>query len=80
MTSKASAAIGLTLAVALVVPATASTPKSGSWSGSTDQGKSISFKVTPGGAKVKRLEFGFKGNCENGRVPGHGRQVQSRAG
>jgi hypothetical protein len=66
MTSKASLAIGLALAVALVVPATAATPKAGSWSGQTKQNKSISFSVTSEGKKVKSLKVGFKGSCENG--------------
>ena len=66
MAPKASAAVGLLLAAVLVLPAVAATPKSGSWSGSTRQGKSISFKVTPGGGKVKRVKFGFRGRCDNG--------------
>jgi hypothetical protein len=66
MAPRFAAAVGLALAAALVVPATAATPKAGSWSGSTKQGKSISFKVTPGGAKVKGVKFGFKGRCDNG--------------
>ena len=71
MTPKLATAVGLALAVALVVPATAATPKAGSWSGQTKQDKSISFKVTPGGAKVKELKFGFRGTCDNGaRVTG----------
>lgn len=71
MAPKLAAAVGLALAAALVVPATAATPKAGSWSGDTKQNKSISFKVTPGGAKVKDLKFGFKGTCDNGaRVSG----------
>jgi hypothetical protein len=71
MAPKLAACVGLALAVALVVPATAATPKAGSWSGETKQNKSISFKVTPGGQKVKALKFGFKGTCDNGaRVNG----------
>jgi hypothetical protein len=66
MTPKFAAAVGLALAAALVVPATAATPKAGSWSGDTKQNKSISFKVTPGGEKVKKLKVGFKGSCDNG--------------
>jgi hypothetical protein len=66
MTPKLAAAVGLVLVAALVVPATAATPKAGSWSGETKQNKSISFKVTPGGEKVKKLKFGFKAGCENG--------------
>lgn len=66
MAPKSTAAAGLVLAAALAFPATAATPQSGSWSGSTKQGKSISFKVTPGGGKVKRIKFGFRGRCENG--------------
>ena len=66
MAPKVSAVLGLVLAVSLVLPAVAATPKSGSWSGSTGQGKSISFKVTPGGGKVKRVKFGFRGRCDNG--------------
>lgn len=71
MTPKLATAVGLALAVALVVPATAATPKAGSWSGQTKQNKSISFDVTRGGGKVKDLKFGFKGTCDNGaRVTG----------
>lgn len=71
MTPRLAAAVGLVLAASLVIPATAATPKAGSFSGSTDQNKSISFNVTPGGEKVKKLKFGFKGNCDNGsRVTG----------
>jgi hypothetical protein len=66
MAPKLAAAVGLALAVALALPAVAATPKSGSWSGSTKQGRSISFKVTPGGGKVKKLRFGFRGRCDNG--------------
>ena len=66
MAPKVSAVLGLVLAAALVLPAVAATPKSGSWSGSTRQGKSISFNVTPGGGKVKRVRFGFRGHCDNG--------------
>lgn len=66
MAPRLAAAIGLLLAAALIVPATAATPKAGSWSGETKQNKSISFKVTPGGEKVKRLKVGFKGACDNG--------------
>ena len=66
MAPRLAAALGLVLAAALVLPAVAATPKGGSWSGSTGQGKSISFKVTPGGGKVKNLRFGFRGRCENG--------------
>ena len=71
MAPKLAAAVGLVLAAALVVPATAATPKAGSWSGQTKQNKSISFDVTRGGGKVKDLKFGFKGTCDNGaRVSG----------
>ena len=71
MAPKLAAAVGFALAAALVVPATAATPKAGSFSGDTNQNRSISFKVTPGGAKVKDLKFGFKGTCDNGaRVTG----------
>ena len=66
MAPKTTAAVGLVLAAALAFPATAATPKSGFWSGSTRQGKSISFKVTPGGGKVKNVRFGFRGSCSNG--------------
>jgi hypothetical protein len=66
MAPKLTAALGLALAAALAMPAVAATPNGGSWSGSTGQGKSISFKVTPGGGKVKKLKFGFRGRCENG--------------
>jgi hypothetical protein len=66
MAPRLAAAVGLVLAAALVVPATAATPKAGSWSGSTKQDKSISFKVTPGGGKVKKVKFGFKAQCDNG--------------
>jgi hypothetical protein len=71
MARKFSLAIALLLSAALVIPATAATPKAGSWSGQTKQGKSISFAVTPGGKKVKKLKFGYKGTCDNGgRVSG----------
>ena len=66
MAPKISAVLGLVLAAALVLPAVAATPKSGSWSGSTKQGKSIGFTVTPGGGKVKKLKFGYRGRCDNG--------------
>ena len=66
MTPKLATALGLVLVAALVVPATAATPKAGSWSGDTKQNKSIGFKVTPGGEKVKNLHFGAKGSCDNG--------------
>ncbi len=66
MAPKLAATLGLVLAAALVLPATAATPKRGSWSGSTDQNRSIDFRVTRGGKKVKDLEFGFKGRCDNG--------------
>jgi hypothetical protein len=66
MAPKSTAAVGLVLAAALAFPATAATPKAGSFSGSTKQGKSITFKVTPGGGKVKKIKFGFRGRCENG--------------
>jgi hypothetical protein len=66
MAPKLSTVLGLVLAGSLVLPAVAATPKSGSWSGKTKQGKSISFKVTPGGGKVKKIKFGFRGHCDNG--------------
>jgi hypothetical protein len=66
MAPKVSAALGLVLAAALVLPAVAATPRGGSWSGKTGQGKSISFRVTPGGGKVKSVRFGFRGSCDNG--------------
>jgi hypothetical protein len=66
MAPRLAAALGLVLAASLVVPATAATPKAGSWSGDTRQDKSINFKVTPGGEKVKKLKVGFKGTCDNG--------------
>lgn len=66
MAPKPTAALGLALAAALASPAVAATPNAGSWFGSTGQGKSISFKVTPGGGKVKKLKFGFRGRCDNG--------------
>ena len=66
MAPKLAGAVGLMLVVALAVPATAATPKAGSWSGDTKQNKSIGFKVTPGGEKVKNLHFGAKGSCDNG--------------
>jgi hypothetical protein len=66
MAPRLAAAVGLALAASLVVPATAATPKAGSWSGDTKQNRSISFKVTPGGEKVKDVKFGFKGQCDNG--------------
>lgn len=66
MAPRLATAVGLALAVALVVPATAATPKAGSWSGDTKQNRSISFGVTPGGGKVKNLRFGFKAQCDNG--------------
>ena len=66
MAPRVSAVLGLVLTVALVFPAVAATPRSGSWSGKTRQGKLISFKVTPGGGKVKRVQFGFRGHCDNG--------------
>jgi hypothetical protein len=65
MAPKLAAVLGLVTAAALVIPATAATPKSGSFSGSTKQNRAISFKVTPGG-KVKNVEFGFRGRCDNG--------------
>jgi hypothetical protein len=65
MAPRFSAVLGLVVAAAMVLPATAATPKAGSFSGSTKQGKSVSFKVTSGG-KVKRIKFGFRGRCENG--------------
>jgi hypothetical protein len=65
MAPKLAAALGLVTAAALAIPATAATPKSGSFSGSTKQDRAISFKVTPGG-KVKNVEFGFRGSCANG--------------
>ena len=65
MAPRFSAVLGLVAAAAMVLPATAATPKSGKFSGSTKQGKSVSFKVTSGG-KVKKVKFGFKGRCENG--------------
>jgi hypothetical protein len=71
MAPKFTLALGLLLSAALVIPATAATPKAGSWSGQTKQGKSISFTVTPEGKKVKQLKFGYKGTCDNGgRVSG----------
>ena len=66
MAPRLAAAIGLVLAASLVVPATAVTPKAGSFSGSTKQDRAISFKVTPGGGKVKKVKFGFEGTCDNG--------------
>ena len=66
MAPRVSAALGLVLAAALVLPAVAATPRGGSWSGKTRQGKSITFKVTPGGGKVKNIRFGFRGHCDNG--------------
>ena len=66
MAPKISVALGLVLAAALVLPAVAATPRGGSWSGKTGQGKSISFRVTPGGGKVKSVRFGFRGHCDNG--------------
>ena len=66
MAPRLATAVGLVLAAALVVPATAARPKAGSWSGDTKQNRSISFKVTPGGAKVKAVKFGFKSQCDNG--------------
>jgi hypothetical protein len=66
MAPRVSAALGLVLTAALVLPAVAATPGSGSWSGKTRQGKSIGFKVTPGGGKVKKVKFGFRGHCDNG--------------
>ena len=66
MAPRLAAAVGLVLAAALVLPATAATPKAGSFSGSTKQNRAISFKVTPGGGKVKKVKFGFKGTCDNG--------------
>ena len=66
MAPRLAAAVGLVFAAALIVPATAATPKAGSWSGETKQNRDISFKVTPGGEKVKQLKAGFKGTCDNG--------------
>ena len=66
MAPRLAAAVGLVLAAALVLPATAATPKAGSFSGSTKQDKPIDFRVTPGGGKVKNVKFGFKGRCDNG--------------
>jgi hypothetical protein len=66
MAPKVSAAVGLVLAAVLVLPAVAATPRGGSWSGKTRQGKSISFRVTPGGGKVKKVKFGFRGSCGPG--------------
>ena len=66
MAARLAAAVGIVLTAALVVPATAATPRAGSWSGSTDQNRSISFTVTPSREKVKDISFSFKGSCENG--------------
>lgn len=66
MTNKLAAAVVLALAVALVVPAGAAMPRAGSWSGSTDQNRSISFTVAAGRGKVKEIEFGYRGRCDNG--------------
>ena len=66
MAPKLVAATSLVLVVALVVPATAARPRAGSFSGSTDQGRSIVLQVTRGGGKVKGLEVGYRGTCENG--------------
>jgi hypothetical protein len=66
MAPRLSATFGLLLAAALVLPAVAATPGGGSWSGKSRQGKPIGFKVTPGGGKVKKIKFGFRGHCDNG--------------
>jgi hypothetical protein len=67
------AAIGLLLTAAMIVPATAATPKAGRWSGETEQleneafphlgGLSIKFRVGRGGAKVKKVRFTASAHC-----------------
>jgi hypothetical protein len=66
MAPKLAATVGLVLAAALTVPATAARPRAGAFTGSTDQGRAISFQVTRGGGKVKELEVTYRGRCENG--------------
>jgi hypothetical protein len=63
--------IALVLAISLIAGSAAVaafSAKTGGWTGSTAQGKRLSFIVFDGGDKVRKFKFTIKARCEGGTL------------